>query len=217
MKEEITIRAVTEQDAEALLAIYAPYVEQTAITYEYETPTLEEFRGRIRCTLEKYPYLAAVRGEEIVGYAYAGPLHERAAYQWSAELTVYVKMEERGRGIGRMLYERLEACLKKMGVVLAAACIAWPEKEDEYLTFASVRFHEKMGYARTARFHDCAYKFKRWYGMAWMEKQIGERTEDQKPVRPFREIWEKEEPGQQEEMSAGSNGRNGSRDKSRNF
>ena len=97
---KITIRPATPDDAEALLSIYAPYVEQTAITFEYEVPSVEEFRDRIVHTLKLYPYLVAQRetstnsdaSTEIVGYAYACPLHARAAYAWSVETSIYVKI-----------------------------------------------------------------------------------------------------------------------------
>lgn len=192
-KEDITIRIAGLEDAGELLAIYAPYIEQTAITYEYEVPTVEEFALRIGHTLEKYPYLVAESGKEIVGYAYAGPLHERAAYDWSVELSVYVKMDRKGQGIGRKLYERLEEILRKQGIVHAAACIAYPEQDDEYLNRDSVHFHEKMHYTMVGRFHNCAYKFDRWYGMVWMEKQIGESCKKQPPVKSFPEIRKNEE------------------------
>ena len=88
---EIKIRPATEADAAEILSIYAPYITDTAITFEYDVPTLEEFTGRIRHTLKKYPYLVAVRDSEIIGYAYAGAFYGRAAYDWSAETTIYVK------------------------------------------------------------------------------------------------------------------------------
>jgi phosphinothricin acetyltransferase len=183
IQEDVTIRMASPEDAEELLAIYAPYVEQTAVTYEYDVPAVEEFAARIERTLERYPYLAAVRDGEILGYAYAGRLHERSAYDWSVELSIYVKWDVRGQGIGKKLYQALEQALVQQGIVHAAACIAYPEQEDEYLTFDSVRFHEKMGYTMVGQFHGCAYKFNRWYGMAWMEKQIGRHLEEQPPVR----------------------------------
>lgn len=186
--EDITIRVAGVEDAGALLAIYAPYVQQTAITYEYEVPPVEEFAARIARTLEMYPYLAAQVGDRIAGYAYAGPLKERTAYDWSVEMSVYVSMDLRGRGIGRKLYECLEEILSKQGIVHAAACIAYPEKEDEYLNYDSVHFHERLNYTMVGHFHGCACKFDRWYGMAWMEKQIGIRHEKQLPVIPFPEL-----------------------------
>lgn len=118
---KITIRPATPDDAEALLSIYAPYVEQTAITFEYEVPSVEEFRDRIVHTLKLYPYLVAQRetstnsnaSTEIVGYAYAGPLHARAAYAWSVETSIYVKKSEKKSGIGKALYSALEKVLAR--------------------------------------------------------------------------------------------------------
>ena len=109
---EIKIRAATEADAAEILNIYAPYITDTAITFEYDVPTLEEFTGRIRHTLEKYPYLVAVRDSEIIGYAYAGAFYGRAAYDWSAETTIYVKKGCRHSGVGKLLYQALETALK---------------------------------------------------------------------------------------------------------
>ena len=103
-----TIRVATEADAEEILAIYAKYIEQTAITFEYVVPSIEEFRGRIRHTLERFPYLAAEKEGKIAGYAYVSPFKERAAYDWSVETSIYVDMEQKRSGIGRRLYEELE-------------------------------------------------------------------------------------------------------------
>ena len=104
----LSIRTACPEDAEALLEIYAPYVRETAVTFEYEVPPLEEFRGRIEHVLSRYPYLAAEEDGRIVGYAYLSAFHPRAAYGWCAEPSVYVEMGQRGRGIGRRLYEELE-------------------------------------------------------------------------------------------------------------
>ena len=108
---EPMIRTAFVEDAEALLDIYAYYVEHTAITFEYGVPALEEFRRRIARTLEVYPYLCAVEDGKILGYAYAGPFAERAAYGWPAETTIYLARDVRGNGLGRKLYEALEEAL----------------------------------------------------------------------------------------------------------
>ncbi len=184
----IQIRTATLADAEAILTIYRPYVLHTAITFEYEVPTVEEFRERIENTLKRYPYLVAVKDGAIVGYAYAGSFHTRAAYDWGKELSVYVAMEEKRQGIGRMLYEAMEAALKRMGVCNLYACIASPEAEDEYLTHDSERFHARLGFEKIALFRQCGYKFGRWYNMIWMEKVIGEHRCHQPPVRNFADL-----------------------------
>lgn len=184
MKEQcVRIRSAEINDAEALLAIYTPYIKETAITFEYEVPALVEFTQRIWKTLQRYPYLVAECDGQMVGYAYAGAFKERAAYDWSVETSIYVAKEARRRGVGEVLLLALEAELKRRGFLNVNACIAYAEAEDEYLTPASVCFHQKLGYQMVGRFHQCGYKFGRWYDMVWMEKMLGEHIAQ--PACPF--------------------------------
>ena len=185
MDLKIRIRPAKPEDAEKLLAIYAPYVEQTAITFEYEVPTVEEFRERIHNTLKKYPYLVAEQGGEPVGYAYVGPFHDRPAYDWAVETSIYVDQNKKRMGIGKKLHEALEEELRNRGFLNMNACIAYPAQEDEYLTRNSVEFHAHLGYRMVGQFHQCGYKFHRWYDMVWMEKFIGEHRENQPDIIPF--------------------------------
>ena len=164
------IRSAATDDAQRLLEIYSYYVEDTAISFEYETPSLEEFRGRISQTLEKYPYLVAEENGVIKGYAYAGVFKGRAAYDHCCEVTIYLDRDSKGNGYGRALYEALEEALKKQGIMNLYACIGDPIVEDEYLTKNSEKFHQHMGYTKVGEFHKCGYKFGRWYNMIWMEK-----------------------------------------------
>lgn len=188
MNDTITVRVANPRDAERLLEIYKPYVETTAITYEYVVPTVEEFICRIENTLKKYPYLVAILQDKIVGYAYASTYIGRAACDWSVETSIYVDMEYRNCGIGKRLYIALEQILKEMNILNLNAAIAVPETEDEYLTFSSVRFHEELGYQPVGEFHNCGYKFGRWYKLLWMEKMLGEHTLYPKPVAYFKDI-----------------------------
>ena len=181
------VRFARPEEAAVLLEIYRPYVEKTAITFEYDVPTAEEFRRRMETTLQKYPYLVAEEDGRILGYAYAGPFVGRAAYDWAAETSIYVGWDCRRQGVGRALYERLEELLGKMGVLNVNACIGLPEQEDEYLTRNSADFHAHLGYELVGTFHNCGYKFGRWYDMVWMEKLIGEHVSPQPPVRP---VWD---------------------------
>lgn len=167
------IRSAKPEDAPALLAIYAPYVRDTAITFEYDAPTEADFARRIADTLEKYPYLVLEDGGEAVGYAYAGTFKARAAYDWAVETTIYLRPDAHGKGYGRTLYTALEEELKHRHFLNAYACITWAEREDEYVTHASPRFHERMGYRLCGTFRQCGYKFGRWYDMIWMEKHLG--------------------------------------------
>ncbi len=182
------IRIATTDDATELLKIYSYYVEHTAITFEYDVPSVAEFRQRIENTLKKYPYIVATENNKILGYAYAGAFKARAAYDHSVETSIYVDRDARGRGIGSILLERLEELLKKMNILNVNACIAVPEQEDEYLTFGSVRFHEAKGYHTVGTFHKCGYKFGRWYNMIWMEKMLGEHTSPVPEIIPFAEV-----------------------------
>lgn len=184
----IEIRPVTPADTEKLLKIYTHYVTNTAITFEYDVPTVDEFRSRIESTLKKYPYIAAEENDEILGYAYAGVFKTRAAYDYDVEVTIYVKSEHRRSGIGRILYAELEHLLKKQGITNLYACIACTETEDEFLTNDSVKFHERMGYRLAGTFRQCGYKYNRWYDMVWMEKIIGEHMAEQSEFVPFPKI-----------------------------
>ena len=180
----MNIRIARLDDAKRLLDIYGYYVINTAVSFEYEVPSVEEFEQRIKNISSRYPYLKAVNENgEILGYAYAGTFKDRAAYDWSVESTIYLKMDSRRKGFGKALYEALEASLREIGILNVNACIAVPKKEDKYLTMDSIYFHEKMGYAPVGTFHDSGYKFRTWYDMIWMEKMLGEHTETAEPVR----------------------------------
>ena len=166
------IRSARLEDAAALLGIYAPYVEHTAITFELQVPGPDEFGQRMEQIMRKYPYLVWEEEGNILGYAYASDFHPRAAYRFCAEMTVYVAEHARGRGIGRTLYSALEDALKGMHYLNFNACIACTDREDPYLDDGSPRFHEHMGYRLVGTFHQCGYKFGRWYDMIWMEKTL---------------------------------------------
>ncbi len=181
MQSDITIRIARESDKEELLAIYAPYVSETAITFEYTVPTHEEFRDRIRKTLAKYPYLVAVQDAEILGYAYASEFKNRAAYDWAVETTIYVKQDSRKSGVGKKLYQALEEVLKQQHICNLYACIAYPNP-------GSIGFHERLGYQTIGHFSKCGYKFETWYDMIWMEKMIAEHDQHPEPFKPITEV-----------------------------
>lgn len=181
----VRIRTVTPDDAAALRDIYAPYVEKTAITFEYDVPTIAEFQSRIRKTLQRYPYLAAEAQDEILGYAYTGPLGERAAYGYAAETSIYLRQDARGMGLGKTLYTALEEISAAQNIQNLYACIAYPDADDAYLTGNSVAFHTHMGYQMTGQLHHCGYKFGTWYNIAWMEKILGRHAAAPAPFIPF--------------------------------
>lgn len=182
----IYIRMAKCEDAKALLDIYKPYVEKTAITFEYEVPSEVEFASRIEHTLERYPYLVAERGGKIVGYAYASPFKTRAAYAWSVETSIYVEETCRGLGVGKALYEQLEYWLKKQQIINVNACITYPNP-------ASIHFHEQFGYKQVAHFTKCGYKLGKWRDMIWMEKMLGEHPDVPNAVKSISEVLEETE------------------------
>lgn len=182
MESGISIRQATPSDAEGIRGIYSHYVTDTAVSFEFEVPSEEEFRRRIVNTLKKYPYLVAESKGKIVGYAYASEFKGRPAYAPSVETTVYIDPEYQRKGIGRAFYENLERMLRWQNVRLMCACIAYNEEEDEHLNHDSIRFHESIGFSEVGRFESCAYKFGRWYGIVWMTKSI---FSDRNPPKEF--------------------------------
>ena len=188
MNRDIQIRVARESDAAQLQAIYAPYVERTAVSFEYEVPDVATFAGRIRRVQERYPYLVAESDRELLGYAYAGSFHTREAYSWAAEASIYLRMDCRRMGIGSALYRALESALKAMGVRRLYASIAVPDEADEHLTLDSMRFHAAMGYHTVGEFHHCGWKFNRWYSTVWMEKVLCADTSAPAPLKPFWEL-----------------------------
>ena len=172
------LRNAAEEDAAAMLAVYAPYVLETAITFEYEVPGEEEFRRRIRATTEKYPWFCLETEGRVVGYAYASPFRSRKAYQWVAETSVYLAPEAQKRGWGRLLCTSLEEACRAMGLCSLYACITVPRGEDPFVTMDSALFHAHLGYREIARFAGSGSKFGRWYDTVIMEKALNERKPD---------------------------------------
>lgn len=170
------IESVQLSDAEELLNIYAPYVLKTAVTFEYEVPSIDEFTSRIEDALKKHVYIKAVGDDgRIEGFAFAHSFRPRPAYDHCVEVTIYVREDMRGQGIGRALYDVLEKHLSELGYTNLYACVA--VGEDEYLTNASPMFHTSMGYKEIGVFNSCGRKFNHVYDMIWYEKII-KLTED---------------------------------------
>ena len=161
----IQIRKVTLNDAQECLDIYSYYVINTTITFEYDSPPLDEFKQRIQKITQKYPYLVAVMEDEIVGYAYATSYKDRAAYDWSVETTVYVKKDKHGLGIGKTLYTHLEENLRNNNIVNMLACITYPNPK-------SIDFHTKFGFDKVGHFPKVGYKFNDWRDIVRMQKAI---------------------------------------------
>ncbi len=154
------IRPANTNDAEIMLAIYAPVVENTAISFELVPPTLDEFSDRIRKYSAKWAWLVAELDGNVVGYVYGSSHRERAAYQWSTETAAYIAPQSRGRGIGKALYKALLPALATKGYCNAYAAIALPNQ-------ASVSLHESVGFRSIGTFPAVGRKFDRWHDVGW--------------------------------------------------
>ena len=177
MIDDISIRFAKPEDAKELLKIYAYYVTDTAISFETEVPSEEEFKLRIEEVLKSYPFIVACKDDEILGYAYLHSFVGRKAYELSAETTIYLNPDKKKMGIGKKLYSVLEDIAKAQNITNLYSCIGYVDKEDEYLNNNSVQFHEHTGFRMVGKFENCGHKFGRWYHMVWMEKIIGEHGE----------------------------------------
>lgn len=185
---DVKIRLATTVDAETLLAIYKPYVEDTAISFEHNVPALDKFKERIIETQEKHPFIIAELNDVIYGYAYVSAFKAQPAYIHAVETSVYVSKDARKKGIGSALYKALENILIEQNYLNMNASIAYAEVEDETLHNGSKHFHEKLGYKYVGKFNHIGFKFNRWYSMIWMKKSIGDHLSHPKPVKKIDEV-----------------------------
>lgn len=176
-----TIRLAAPGDAAGMLEIYAPYVRETVVTFEYEVPSPEEFRQRIAATLPRYPWLALENEDGVLGYAYAGRYQSRAAYQWDAEGSIYLAPPARGAGFAAPLYRCLMALLEAQGVRNFYGCITHPNP-------ASEGFHRKLGFADLAIYPQAGYKLGQWLDVLWSWRPLGEKTSPPAPFCPLGEL-----------------------------
>ncbi len=161
----MSIRLATVADVPRILEIYAPYIENTAVSFEYTVPTREEFTARFLKITARFPWLVWEEEGVVWGYAYGSLPFERAAYQWTAAASIYLCAEACGRGIGKQLYADLERLLRLAGYRKLYALITTDND-------GSVAFHRAMGYRYVATMPDCGYKFNKWHGIVWMEKDL---------------------------------------------
>lgn len=159
------IRPATESDAEDVLTIYKPIVNETAVSFELTAPTIEQMRQRIQSSLETHGWLVAQDNNEVVGYAYASTHRPRQAYQFSVEVSAYVRPDKQGQGLARDLYQRLFAQLRQRQFHYAFAGIALPND-------ASIAFHQSMGFESIGVFRDVGFKFEKWHDVQWWQREI---------------------------------------------
>ena len=172
----MAIRMANMQDVPRILEIYAPYIENTAISFEYAVPSLDAFTQRFLDITAQFPWLVWEEDGLILGYAYGSLPFERAAFQWSAEASIYLCPKAWGNGIGKKLYAALEQLLQKQGYKKVYAVITTANE-------ASIAFHKAVGYRHTATMPACGYKLGAWHGIVWMEKDLN--TWDTPPSDPL--------------------------------
>ena len=161
----MSVRMAVLGDTPEILDIYAPYVQNTAISFEYTVPTREAFAQRFLDITRQFPWLVWEEDGRLLGYAYGSLPFERAAYQWCAEASIYLRPEAQGRGIGKALYTVLEELLRLQGYCKVYAIITTANTH-------SLGFHEAVGYRFTAQMPGCGYKLGQWHGTVWMEKDL---------------------------------------------
>jgi L-amino acid N-acyltransferase YncA len=176
----LNIRVAQDSDADQMLAIYAPIVRETAISFELQPPGAEELRGRVRNILSSHVWLVCEEAGTLAGYAYASNFRSREAYQWTAEVTVYVAEDRQRRGIGNALYRSLFEAMRLQGFCSAVAGIALPND-------ASVKLHKRFGFQPIGVFERAGYKLGRWHDVGWWRLELQKHVSDPNPPR---RLWE---------------------------
>jgi L-amino acid N-acyltransferase YncA len=175
------IRLAGKSDAAAVRAIYAPIVKDTAISFEYRPPSVEEMQNRISETIQNYPFLVAERDRNVLGYAYATAHRKREAYRWACEVSVFVDQAHRRSGVARSLYGPLLRILHLQGFCTAFAVITIPNPP-------SIAFHESMGFGHVATFKDIGFKLGYWRDTGWWRLELQGRPARPAPPRPLPEV-----------------------------
>ena len=175
------MRLATEDDAPAVLGIYAPIVEETVISFEMAPPTVDEMRARIRLSLSEHAWIVSENEGVVDAYAYGSTLRTRAAYRWAVETAVYVAADRRGTGTGKRTYRALLALLEVQGYVSAFGGITLPNP-------ASVRLHESLGFAWVGAFPRVGYKFGAWHDVGFWRRSLSEPAGEPAPPRRLAEL-----------------------------
>ena len=177
-----TIRFAAETDAAQILDIYAPIVTGTATSFEEVPPSRSEMAGRIRRTLERYPWLACEKAGLVLGYAYATVFRSRPAYQWVVEVSAYVRPDSQGTGVASALYGSLIEILRVQGFINALAGIALPND-------ASVALHERFGFEPVGVLKDVGFKLTQWHDVEWWALRLQQPRDLPDPPKPLSEVW----------------------------
>ena len=193
---EQRIRTAAASDAPAIRTIYGPFVSDSATSFETVVPDVAEMERRIQEQADRYPWLVFERDGRVLGYAYASPHRARAAYQWSAEVSVYVDPRAHRSGLGRALYMALFDLLRRQHYVNAFAGITLPNP-------SSVGLHDAMGFTPIGVFRQIGFKFDRWHDVAWLQLRL---REDPRPVSsplPLADVWRTDDLSEMFDACAG--------------
>ncbi len=171
MTDTKRIRFADTSDAAAILGIYEEYIRNTRVTFEIEVPTLAEFSERMERITGQFPWLVCEIDGEIAGYAYGSKHGERAAYRWSADLSVYINEKYHRRGIATALYKALTEILRRQGYFTVYAGVSTPNPKSE-------AFHEAFGFRNLGEFKNVGYKLGAWCGVAWYELPLAEYVKE---------------------------------------
>ncbi len=177
----INFRLATAEDADPCAAIYRPYVENTAVSFEVVAPSPAEIERRISEYTPRFPWIVAQAGGEIIGYTYASSHSPREAYQWNAELAIYLSSNSRGRGLGKILYSCLLELLKLQGYCQALAVVTYPNPASEAL-------HLSLGFEVISRWTNAGYKCRRWNDVQWFRKVLLPAADNPPPPRPVTQL-----------------------------
>ena len=179
----IELRPATTADAASVLAIYAPYVVASAVSFELEPPSLKEMRARIAGAADQYPWIVAIDADSdvILGYAYASQFRARPAYRFAAETSIYIAGNFQGQGIGRLLYPALLATLRAQRYAQAIGAITLPND-------TSIKLHESVGFRRSGVYREVGYKNGRWFDVGLWQRDLAERQIPPPDILPFSDV-----------------------------
>lgn len=175
------IRIARDEDAAAIHAIYAPSITSGVATFETELPGVDAMRERLRVRLQHYPWLVWEDAGEVLAYAYAGRFRERAAYDWIAETSIYVRHDAQRRGIARKLYGALLDVMRLQGITQAVGVITLPGT-------VSVTMHEAMGFTPAGVWRQCGYKLDKWWDVGVWQKELQAATNPPMAVTRFPQL-----------------------------
>ena len=177
------IRVAKSSDANSIGHIYRQYVEETTVSFEYQAPTDSEIKYRIKNTIKDYPWVVVEENNIVKGYAYASSHRDRAAYNWSADCSVYLSKEIHGKGFGKLLYKKIFNYLTQQNIVNVFAGIGLPNDR-------SVKFHESLGFKEIGTYKNIGFKFNNWWDVSWYQLRLCDPVQPE-PFIPFSKLVNK--------------------------